>query len=308
MKGRMNVADSLAQAWTHMKRMLFPFDLNKWLFLGVIIFLDTLFEGCGGGGGGGDGDSSDGAPVEVADRVNQAKDWVMQNLDILVPVAIVLFVVIVGLVILFAWLQSHGTMMFVRAVARNDASIGVNWGETRRPAFSLFLFRLALTAVGFLALVLLFVVATAGILEEAALGTQEPWPYIAILLPIIILGLCMALPYWLVETLLRNFVAPLMYRSNLTCLDAWRDLGNILQGNVLMVIVFLIIRFAYFIPFVIAAVISGLCTCCIGWLPVVHHTLFAPFYVFDRAYSLYVIESLGEEYRIIHPIPLETIG
>lgn len=311
MTGRMNVTDSLGQAWMHMKRLLFPFDLNKWVCLGVIIFLDTFLTGGGGGGGGGghsDDGLSDGGPGEMADRVNQANDWVMQNLGILVPIAFLLFVVFIGLVILFTWLQSHGVMMFVRAVAVNDSRIGVNWIETRQPAFSLFLFRLALTAGGFLALALLLVVAATGVVKEAALGTQEPWPYIIHLLPIIILGICVALAFLLLDTLLRNFVAPLMYRSDLKCLEACREFIKICQGNVLMVIVFLFIRFAYFMPFLFAVAISGLFTCCIGWLPIVHHTLFAPFYVFDRAYSLYIIESLGPEHRILHPVLPESAG
>jgi hypothetical protein len=45
-------------------------------------------------------------------------------------------------------------------------------------------------------------------------------------------------------------------------------------------------------------------TCCIGFLPYVHHVVFAPYYVFDRAYSLYMLESLGPDYQMIAtPVP-----
>ena len=74
-----------------------------------------------------------------------------------------------------------------------------------------------------------------------------------------------------------------------------------------MLFLFLVIRFAYFIAFGIASVLIGCVTCCIGFLPVIHHTLFAPFYVFDRSYSLYVLESLGPDFRIIQPAPPDLI-
>ena len=68
----------------------------------------------------------------------------------------------------------------------------------------------------------------------------------------------------------------------------------------------MVIRFLYLIPFAVAAALAGCFTCFIGFLPIVHHTLFAPFYVFDRAYSLFVIESLGPEFRIIQPVSQDT--
>ncbi len=296
----MDVTNSLSQAWQHMKRVLFPFDFNKWLCLGLIVFFETLFEGGGGVGGSGGGNGSDnGGSTDIADNVIRAKDWVMQNLDILVPVAVALVVVILALLIFFVWLRSHGTMMFILAVAQDDARVGHNWNETSQSALSLFRFRLVLVGAAFLAFALTLAAATARVVEEAVRGTREVWPYVIHLLPVVLLVMSMGLTYWLVETLLRNFVAPLMYRSRRSCLDAWREFGRVCHGNVPMVVVFLFIRFAYFIPFGIATLISGFCTCCVGWLPVVHHTLFAPFYVFDRAYSLYVIESLGPEYLLV---------
>jgi len=299
--GTMNVTASLSAAWTHMKRTLFPFDFKKWLCLGVIIFVETLFQGGGGRGSG----SGNGGPPNVADGVNQAKDWIIEHLAVLVPIGVFLLALFICLGILFIWLRSRGTMMLIRAVALDDPRIGVNWHESRETGFSLFLFRLVFGALAFLAFILFFAAAAVRVLSEASQGTQEVWPYIVNLLPLVIVGICLGLTFWLAETLLRNFVAPLMYRSNLNCLSAWREFSTLCQGNVLKVAAFLAIRFFYHIPFCILALLAGCFTCCIGWLPVIHHTLFAPFYVFDRSYSLCVIESVGPEYRIIQYAPVE---
>jgi hypothetical protein len=240
--------------------------------------------------------------------VNQAKDWIVGHLAVLIPVGVLLLALFICLGILFIWLRSRGTMMLIRAVALDDPQIGVNWHESRETGFSLFLFRLVIGGLAFLAFILFFAAAALGVLNEAAQRTQEIWPYIANLLPLIIVGICLGLAFWLVEILLRNFVAPLMYRSNLNCLSAWREFSTLCQGNVLKIVAFIALRFLYHIPFVILAFLAGCFTCCIGFLPVVHHTLFAPFYVFDRAYSLYVIESIGPEYQIIQYTPAESIG
>jgi len=305
MNGKMNVTDSFSSAVSHAKRMMFrPFDFMKWLCLGVIVFLETLFSH--GSGGSPRSPHSGGGTFNVAELVNEIEQWVTANLAILLPVTVMVVVVVIGLMILLAWLRSHGTMMFIRAVALDDARIGVNWRETRQPAFSLFLFRLVLAAAGFAVFIVMFVAAVGIVLGQAGLGIESFWPYVVSLLPIIVTSACLGLTFWLVGTLLRNFVAPLMYLLDSSCLDAWREFGTVCRGNVLILIAFVLIRFAYFVPFVLLTVLGGCCTCCIGFLPVIHHTLFSPFYVFDRAYSLYVIESMGPRYAIIEPAPPEA--
>jgi len=300
MNGKMDVTGSFEPAIRRTKCILFqPFDFTKWVCLGVIIFLETMFES-GGRGGAGGGGGNGGAP-NVADGVNYAKEWVVENLDFLLPVAVLALVLFIALAILVTWLRSHGTMMLIRAVALDDARIGVNWTETRETAFSLFLFRLGLAAIGFVLFIVFFAVLVSEVLREAALGTESPWPYLARVVPLLVPWICVGLVLWLVKTLLRNFVAPLMYRFELGCADGWRQFRAVSRGNGLRILGFLIIRFVYFIPFVVATILSVCCTCCIGFLPIVHHTLFAPFYVFDRAYSLCIIESLGPEYRMIQP-------
>jgi hypothetical protein len=103
----------------------------------------------------------------------------------------------------------------------------------------------------------------------------------------------------LIQALLRNFVAPLMYRFDARCLEAWKIFGQACRGNIGRIILFFLIRLAYLIPMFFMMCLGGCLTCCIGFIPVIRESLFAPLYVFDRAYSLCVIGSLGPEFQII---------
>ena len=82
-------------------------------------------------------------------------------------------------------------------------------------------------------------------------------------------------------------------------MDGWRSFDRMAAGNWGRIFMVFIVRLLYFIPFVIAAVIVGFVTCCLGFFPLVHQLIFAPLYVFDRAYTLYAIDSLGGEYAIL---------
>ena len=67
---------------------------------------------------------------------------------------------------------------------------------------------------------------------------------------------------------------------------------------------FLIIKIIYSMIFGVARSLIGYCTCCIGFLPVVGQAVLAPLHVFERTYSIYVLQSLGPDYAIIEPEPL----
>ncbi|MEM9018370.1 MAG: hypothetical protein AAGC68_15255, partial [Verrucomicrobiota bacterium] len=71
-----------------MVSMLFhPFDIKKWFVLGFSAWLATLLEsGSSSPGGGGSGDFSSGESGDVEsipEMVDQAQDWVMENLEII---------------------------------------------------------------------------------------------------------------------------------------------------------------------------------------------------------------------------------
>lgn len=307
---KMKTIDALDQALTRTKRIFFqPFDLSVWLRFGFIILLVALTSGGGfqgGGRGGGNWGNSGGnaqtfTPDNIATETLQAKEWVVANLTVILVVAGLVVCLCFALAALLTWLSSRGEMMLVRAVSLNDPYIGRNWKETRELAWSLFLFRLVLALLSLFGFGAILVFAGLAIAGAAAAGDGTWTALLMPLIPTVLAFIALGVVFGVIGLLLSNFVVPLMYRGNLTCLQAWRLFRTIASGNIVPIGLFFLIRFVYYMLFGIASTLIGCLTCCIGFLPYIHHTAFAPFYIFDRAYSLYVIQSLGPDFQMLTP-------
>ena len=55
----------------------------------------------------------------------------------------------------------------------------------------------------------------------------------------------------------------------------------------------------------LAGVLGALLTCCLGFLPVIHQTIMAPYYVFERAWTLEILASMSPDLdlRALPPDP-----
>lgn len=305
---RMVLFRSLELAIRHSRRMLFePFDANKWLILGVIIFLDLWFQGRGGFNFNFGNWMSQEAKVgrrDLGELIRGTEQWVFERLGLVLGLGLAVLVLSLGLIAVITWLTSRGQMMFIRAVALNRADIGEHWREMREPANSLFRFRLALVLLSGAYMLALVVPAYFIFRSEVLQGPVQWFPLIMKLLPYVLLAVAGHLAFSLVHVLLRSFVSPLMFHFRIRCIEAWRFFGGILAGNLLIVVGFLAIRILYGMVFGILVTLVGCLTCCIGFLPVLHQALFSPYYVFDRAFPLYMLESLGPDFATVSvPIP-----
>jgi hypothetical protein len=55
----------------------------------------------------------------------------------------------------------------------------------------------------------------------------------------------------------------------------------------------------------LAGILGALITCCLGFLPVIHQTIMAPYYVFERAWTLEILASMSPDFdlRALPPEP-----
>jgi hypothetical protein len=299
MSSPMLVTEPLERAFGHARRMLFqPFLFNRWISLGVIIFLESLVQGSGGLNFRWPiSSSSQSGPskIRISETINHAVAWIVDN-PVVIALAIILLAMLIGVMVLVTWLGSRGQIMFVRAVALEDTSIGENWHATRETASSLFRFRLMLVGATLTVSAVSLIFATITAVGLAAQGTDSLWPYFIALLPVLLLWIPFSLLVWTLSVVLRNFVSPLMWLRSQPCAAAWKEFAAIAAGNKLAVLLLLLLRLVYCVIFGIASLLIGCMTCCLGFLPVLHQALFAPFYVFDRAYTLCALESLGPDY------------
>ena len=306
---RISVIDPISPAIQRVKDILFkPFDLGKWFTIGFCAWLAYL--GCGGGSGGGGGGPHWNAfhkpheqQAKIAEGVNSAKEYLLDNLCWIIPLIAIVAVVIIGIGLLIAWLNSRGKFMFLHCVATNKSEVKVPWHKFRKHGNSLFLFRMVLCIIG-LAIV---AVPILGIVLLIITMVTKTAPYAASIPGIILCGLiifALSISLSLVRKFTFDFVAPIMFLQTASCVAGWREFLTILSVNKA--------RFALYILFQIVIAIAigtiifigfciGCCFCCASlllFIPYIGTIILLPLFVFKRAYSLYYLRQFGPGFDV----------
>lgn len=294
----LSVTDPIQPALEHTRRILFrPFSWPKWFILGFAAFLAQL--------GGGGSFSYQGNPFGENSRspvdFGPIRDWVAAHLPLVITLAILLFLVFLATAVLFQWLGSRGTFIFLDGVARDRAEIAEPWARLQGPGNELFRFRMILLMAG---LGLLIVCGGLGVLialPDLQAGRFGPSGLAGVgagagLLLLGVLGLT------LIGLLLRDFVVPIMYRQGLSLPGAWAVLRNdLLPGHRWHFTGFYLMNLVLWIPAVILLTLGICCTCCLAALPYLSSVAFLPIFVFFRCYSLEFLAQFGEPWRVLPP-------
>jgi hypothetical protein len=300
---RVSVIDPISPAIERVKVMLFkPFDLGKWFIIGFCAWLAYLGGG-GGGGGGGHWNAPHEQRTKIAEGVNAAKEYFLDNLFWIIPVVVIGAVIIIGIGLLIVWLNSRGKFMFLHCVATNKSEVKVPWHKFRKHGNSLFLFRMVLCIIG-LAIVALPIL---GIVLLIIMMVTKAAPIIVFVPITIILGLIVfvfAIVMSLVRKLTFDFVAPIMFLRTASCVAGWREFLTILSVNkasfalyiLFQIVIAIAIGTIIFIGFCI-----GCCFCCASlllFIPYIGTVILLPLFVFKRAYSLYYLRQFGPGFDV----------
>lgn len=292
--GRMRVMDAVQGSIDRTRTMLFePFDFERWLLFGILAFLDMFLAGGGLTRSSANVSGQNHGGGSQPPNFDQAVDWLSRYAVQITLIAVPLIVIVLAIHVGLLYLGCRGQLMFVRAVSQNGGKIGDHWSEVKVPAYSLFLFRLALLGIwlAFIAVLAVFLFAAIGIQGGIHSGEALFFTLVPFGIVVVLCGIALGI----VQVMLRSFVVPLMWARALSCLEAWRIFLPVANNNLASLIGFLVIKIAYSIGFGIVSIFAGCLTCCIGLLPVVHHTLFAPYYVFDRVFTMELIAMTGED-------------
>ncbi len=290
----------LKRAYDHTRRVLFPFDLSKWLTLGFSAWIAHLGEG--GGGSFSIPDTSGGR----GRGFSQLADFVKDNL---VPILVVTSVVFVGALvvgIVFLWVSSRGKFIFLDNVAHNRALVEDPWRRFRDEGLSLFKVRLVLLLVS-MVIVLTAAGAFVGIAwDDLVAGVFQERAIIGVLvsLGIVLLGV----PISVLGALLEDFVLPTMYLHGPDWRDATARVRSALSGQWLTVGAFYLLRIGLSVAAGVVAVLVTCLTCCIASLPFVGTVFLLPVIVFMRSYVWFFVEQLGPDFRLFpqaeHEVPM----
>jgi hypothetical protein len=299
-----------SRAWKRMKFILFEsFNLGKWFALGFTAFLSGFMNSPGGSGGGtnykyGNFELGDffNLPYKVIDWLNGHPFW-------MIMIMIGIFIIL-ALAITFLWLSSRGMFMFLDNVVHNRSLIEKPWNEFKLPGDSLFIWRLVFGLISFALfsglIVAGFLTARNIYLTGHNLGSQA-----LLIIGIILIGLILFLIVAFISLFLKDFIVPIMYKSNLTVNDAWKKFIELFSRDAWRFILYGLFKaFLIFLVF-IGLIIFGFLTCCCGFIllviPYINSVLLLPVSVTFRAFSLEFLEQFGDEYKIF-PVPENIAG
>jgi hypothetical protein len=275
---------------------LFPFRIERWLPLGFVAFLDSCGRGGGGsgtsfqfpGGTGGDGTGTfGGSDGDFA----EARAWFFEHLFLIVAGGLLLLALVVTLVAIVLWINSRGVFMYADNVATGRFDIRRPWVEHGQRAWSYFGWSFGLAMATFAGVLLLlapigffvYLLATEGASCAPIAGV------IVTVLLVILFIVVMSL--W--SVLLRDFAAPLQMVLGVPCGQALGVAWGLVKANPLTFLVYILLKIVFGIVAAITAVLAGCFTCCIGFLPVISHTILQPLLYFERAWSLCLLRQAG---------------
>jgi hypothetical protein len=301
----------ISPAIERVKLLLFrPFDLGKWFVIGFCAWLATL----GQRGGGLNFNYNRRSQLhftgeDLREWFEHARDYVMNNLNWLLPLTIVLVVFAIAAGVAILWVRCRGTFMFLHCVALNKAEIAVPWNKYAAASNSLFAFRLVLGLISIVPLLPIFAVM---LVTFFRLINQTPSlrQIFLGLLPLGLMFFAVGIFFFVIRKLTVDFVVPIMFLRGSKCVSAWSEFLGLFSLNVGRFIVYLLFQIVLgilVIMIVLAAFVATCCiACCLMIIPYIGTVLLLPVLAFTRSYSLYYLAQYGPHYDVFPPTPAPT--
>jgi hypothetical protein len=301
-----SVIDPIGPAIQRVKDVLFkPFDLGRWFTIGFCAWLAYL--GSAGGGGGGGPHHNIGPHHQhpkIAESINTAKEYILGNLYWIIPVTVIAAVVMIGIGLLIAWLNSRGRFMFLHCVAENKSEVKVPWRKFREHGNSLFLFRVVLGIIS----LAIAAVPVLGIVLFITMMVTKIVPYVASIPGLITFGaivFALLVVVFLVKKFTFDFVVPIMFLRTASCIAGWREFLTILSVNKASLALYILFQLVIAIAIgtiILIGFCIGCCFCCASlllFIPYIGTVILLPLLVFKRAYSLYYLRQFGPRFDVL---------
>lgn len=297
------------RAWARTRRVLLqPFDVERWIVIGFAAFLAGL--------------SGQWAGVSFIPRwrIDFPPDWgnlvaapfenlldgVRGSTWFLFGLPFAVAVLAVGVALL--WLSSRGKFIFLDNMVRERAAFVDPWKQYGRLGQSLFLWRLGFWLAAFL--VAGVFLAPSFWLGRTLGGTGVGQPFGVLVrfgatFGAVILGVVVAY----VALFLESFVVPLMYRREITAVEAWRLFLPLLRTRIPEFLAYGIVVLLGGVAVFLCLIAAAIATCCILpvllWVPYVRSVLLLPLSGFYRLYSVEFLQQFGPEFTLT---PAENPG
>jgi len=201
--------------------------------------------------------------------------------------------------------------MFLDNVVHDRAQVIAPWHEYRTEGNSLFLWTLVLGALVFAAIIAYLVECVTSL--QALYESNADMT--ALILPAVLMGLGLIAIFLIngfIDLLLYDFVVPIMYRNRITTGKALQKFLPLLGGHLLYFLGYGIFTLFVVLVLVIAVIIAGLATCCVGLIllaiPYINSVVLLPISYTLRAFSVEFLEQFGPEYYVFARSEPESPG
>lgn len=295
-------AAPVSAAWKRMVTILFsPFDIAKWFVIGFCAWLASL--GQNGGGSFNYNWRQPGGPQAGAAEMEKVVSFLKAYMVVIAVVVSVILLVSLGIGLVLSWLRARSTFILLDNVARNRAEIEEPWKRYKRQGNSLFLWRVGFGVVCF---VVFLAIAGCGVLF--ALPSIQAHSF----MPSAIVGIVLAVPLFIafcvvtayIGRFLEDFVVPIMYKFDVTAVQAWKHFHELLKVHFGTFIVYGLFYFVLSLGAGVVVIVAFIATCCIAcclaMIPYINAVLLLPITVFFRAYSIEFLRQFSEEYNVFY--------
>ena len=270
------------------KQILFqPFDLAKWFVIGFTAWLANL--GSGNYNFNLNREDLKNVPFfrDAEEALSQVPPW------LLICGAVGIFIFLIAIMILFAWLRSRGCFMFIDCVVKNRGVIAEPWREFREQGNSYFLLKLVVAIV---IAVTLAIAALPFILLVIKRTTFEQAP---------VYFIC-AIAFWAIVFaalivawgLISHFMVMVMYRRRCLAREGWQVAVSLISNYPGEITLYCLFWIALTIGSAMASCVVVLATCCIALIPYVGTVILLPLFVCLRAFGLRFARQFGPEYDV----------
>lgn len=317
---KVHISACINQAYARMKALLFPFNLQKWLTLGLCAWVLTLGE-AGGGSGGRGFDKAFGKTENnqtllemlntifwgegsVFERFAKVFDTGTQTIQIIFWGAVLLLLVVITLSIVVAYFQGRLRFVWLDNLLNNRAQLQRVYREYEEQGVDFFKGKLFIDIWYYvIALCLAGATLYPGIRylrESARLGewcSFNSFLGTGIILGAILVLLNIAVTIYL--ACLFTFTPLMMYKHDCSFDEAWRLFNDMLSQRKIEFVKYIVCNWMINMAAGVLLMFLLLCSCCILAiplaLPVIGATILLPWYVMRSYFAIEFYEKLTEE-------------
>ena len=297
---RIGYFEPLSRAWERTRVILWqPFDLTKWLLLAFAAWVAGLTTDAGSAAMA-RADSND-----VGRQTWSGIDHAWESLSasaIWLPLAVMGIMIGLAFAVLLLWITSRFKFIYLGNLVGNQAEIVEPWKRHEALGNSLFLWRLCFTlacVVGVLLVGLVFFAPAAGFSFHDALAGLSVAAGIFGILGLVIVGIAATF----IALFTESFVVPIMYRYEMTVLDAWRSFLPWLKVRPVHFVVYGLFVLMLATIFAIFFSVFCLMTCCLAAVPYLGTVLLLPVWVTYRLLSVEFLAQFHPDFDLFAPLP-----